>query len=348
MGHEVYANGRAFAAKAGDGKVTAATPDVCLSPPSPPAGPAPVPYAVSSFDSDTTDGSKTVKIAGKEVMLKDKSSFKKCTGDEAATKGLGMGVITHNITGPVYFVAWSQDVEVEGENAVRHLDMTTSNHASNEPGNDSVPMSEISEKKTPDDCDDAKAASDAAMNELPEDMRPPKPKKAITVTTGKLTLPDGTSQIVKGCSQSIPGVTTAAAGWATGYMGELWSPGAIGGMGPQPSPLPVQSFVPGFLYLVAAKGSFFFRGGVILGPNHAEARIIEDIFKNGTPPPGSKLTLRVKWMKKNGEVRGFPCPSCCALIQAARAKGLEIVLCPDPGDVPPDESKGESACPPEK
>lgn len=142
MSNEVFANGRAVSCKTGDGKVPAAFPDVCLSPPSPPAGPAPLPYPLASFATDTTDGSKTVSISGEEVMLKDKSYFKKCTGDEPATKSLGQGVVTHTITGKVYFVAWSMDVEIEAENVVRHLDMTTSNHAS-PMANDSVPTPEL-------------------------------------------------------------------------------------------------------------------------------------------------------------------------------------------------------------
>jgi hypothetical protein len=127
MGNNVFANGMEIACKAGDGKVPAAFPDVCLSPPSPPAGPIPVPYPVTSFAKDTTGGSKTVKISGKEVMLKNKSSYKKCIGDDAATKSLGMGVVTHCIQGKTYFVAWSFDIEVEGYNVDRHFDATNSN-----------------------------------------------------------------------------------------------------------------------------------------------------------------------------------------------------------------------------
>ena len=44
-------------------------------------------------------GSRTVKIRGAEVMLKSSSNYKKCMGDEAATKTLGMGVVTHCIGG---------------------------------------------------------------------------------------------------------------------------------------------------------------------------------------------------------------------------------------------------------
>jgi Domain of unknown function (DUF4150)/GHH signature containing HNH/Endo VII superfamily nuclease toxin 2 len=130
----VFANGREIACKASDGKSVAAFPDVCLSPPSPPAGPIPIPYPNTGFARDTTSGSKTVKLHGKEAMLKDKSYFKKSTGDEPAGKALGMGVITHQIQGKVYFASFSMDVFIEGQNVVRHLDLTTHNHGS-VPGN---------------------------------------------------------------------------------------------------------------------------------------------------------------------------------------------------------------------
>src|SRR5579863_3442126 len=131
MSKEVYADGNEIACKAGDGKVIAAFPDVCLSPPSPPAGPVPVPYPDTSYSKDMQEGSKTVKIGDDEVMLKDKSYYKTSPlGDEAATKSLGAGVVTHVITGTTYFAAWSMDVKFEGENVDRHIDITTSNHAS--------------------------------------------------------------------------------------------------------------------------------------------------------------------------------------------------------------------------
>jgi hypothetical protein len=126
----VFANGNAVACKAGNDKVIAAFPDVCLSPPSPPAGPIPVPYPDSSFSKDMKNGSKSVKVKRKEAMLKDKSFYKSSPlGDEAATKSFGSGVISHVITGKTYFVAWSMDVKFEGKNVDRHLDLTTSNHA---------------------------------------------------------------------------------------------------------------------------------------------------------------------------------------------------------------------------
>jgi hypothetical protein len=130
MSNQVYANGMEIACKAANGKTIAALPDVCLSPPSPPAGPVPIPYPNTAYATDTTEGSKTVQISGKEVMLKDKSYFKQSTGNEAATKSLGMGVVTHTIQGKVSFTSWSMDVKIEDENAVRHLDLTLHNEMS--------------------------------------------------------------------------------------------------------------------------------------------------------------------------------------------------------------------------
>lgn len=134
MSKNVFANGNEIACKKGDGKVIAAFPDVCLSPPSPPAGPIPVPYPNTSFSKDMKEGSKSVQIGGGEIMLQDQSYYATSPlGDEAATKSLGAGVVTHCITGKTYFAAWSMDVKVEGKNVDRHCDLTTSNHAS-QPG----------------------------------------------------------------------------------------------------------------------------------------------------------------------------------------------------------------------
>ena len=69
-------------------------------------------------------------ICGQEVMLRDSSTFKTSTGNEAATRSLGMGVVTHTIQGEASFISWSMDVKVEGCNVDRHLDMTVPNEQS--------------------------------------------------------------------------------------------------------------------------------------------------------------------------------------------------------------------------
>ena len=69
MSKNVFANGREISAKNDDNKATASMPDVCLSPPSPPAGPVPLPYPNTAMASDTSDGSKTVKIGGARILM---------------------------------------------------------------------------------------------------------------------------------------------------------------------------------------------------------------------------------------------------------------------------------------
>ena len=145
MGSDVFANGRSVSCKSGVDKVIAAFPDVALSPPSPPAGPIPIPYPLFSKASDTTSGTKKVKINKKEAMT-DKSQYKKSMGDEAATKSFGQGVITHCLGGKVKFISFSMDVKLEGKKAVRHLDMTTSNHMSPQ-ANASVPWADVAKMK---------------------------------------------------------------------------------------------------------------------------------------------------------------------------------------------------------
>jgi hypothetical protein len=135
MANDVFANDREISCKAADGKSVAAFPDVCFTPPETAATPigVPIPYPNTAFAKDTTSGSKTVKISGKEVMLKDRSYFKTSTGDEAGCAAK-KGILTSVNKGKAYFTSWSMDVKFEGENVVRHLDLTTHNHAST-PGN---------------------------------------------------------------------------------------------------------------------------------------------------------------------------------------------------------------------
>jgi hypothetical protein len=144
MSKNVFANGKGISAKKDDNVSRCAMPDVCNSPPSPPAGPVPIPYPNTAKASDTSNGSKTVKIGGAEVGMKNSSNYKKSTGDEAATKTLGMNLTTHTIQGIMKHAAWSMDVKIEGANAIRHMDLTTHNHM-NTSGTGSTAMNEEQE-----------------------------------------------------------------------------------------------------------------------------------------------------------------------------------------------------------
>lgn len=143
MGKKVFANSMEIAHKAGNNKVAAAFPDVCLSPPGPPAGPVPVPYADTSKAGDLELGSKDVTIGGQPVCLHRQSYYASSPlGNEAATRNFGASLLTATIKGKTYFQAASMNVSFEGAPVNRHLDLTTSNHGSEPPGTPPLPATE--------------------------------------------------------------------------------------------------------------------------------------------------------------------------------------------------------------
>jgi hypothetical protein len=71
--------------------VTSTVPDVCKTPS--PAGPVPIPYPNIAKSSDTSSGSKKVKVEGKESSLKNKSHYEKSSGDEPSQTSGVIGTI---------------------------------------------------------------------------------------------------------------------------------------------------------------------------------------------------------------------------------------------------------------
>jgi hypothetical protein len=194
MANQVYANGMEVSCKAAMGKSICAFPDVCMTPPMTPATPpgVPIPYPNTGMASDTTSGSSSVKISNQEVMLKDKSYFKRSMGDEAGCAPK-KGVVTSKNMGKVYFAMWSMDVKMEGENVVRMLDITTHNHASC-PSN-TPPMTYIDEASvglgTFSKCAKEQAAVTTACKGNTEDPCPgalskPKPKRSSQPQAAKV------------------------------------------------------------------------------------------------------------------------------------------------------------------
>lgn len=163
MSNEVYANSMAVSCKAAKGKSVAAFPDVCMTPPQTPATPpgVPIPYPNTAMASDCSAGSSTVQISGQEVMLKNKSCFKTSSGDEAGSAPM-KGVVTHVNKGKAYFNAWSMDVKCEGENVVRHLDLTTHNHASLPGATPPWPYADAPAAGATDPCHTEKVTADTA------------------------------------------------------------------------------------------------------------------------------------------------------------------------------------------
>jgi hypothetical protein len=108
--------------------VTIAFPDVCKTP-APPAPPIPIPYPNIAKSSDTAQGSSTVSCDGNPVCVKD-SNFMVSSGDEA---GSLMGVASNKIKGKAEFVNFSFDVQIDGKNVPRALDMMLHNDKNTPP-----------------------------------------------------------------------------------------------------------------------------------------------------------------------------------------------------------------------
>ena len=113
MASTVFSNSRGVAHK-GSGGMNIVFPDVCKTPT--PAGPVPIPYPNIGKSSDTSKGSKSVKVDGKMPMVKG-AKYSMSTGDEPGTAG--GGVISSKIKGECEFMMYSFDVKFEGKNVCR-------------------------------------------------------------------------------------------------------------------------------------------------------------------------------------------------------------------------------------
>jgi hypothetical protein len=279
MGNDVFANGREISCKAADGKAIAAFPDVCMTPPENPATPpgVPVPYPNTGMAKDATSGSKNVKISRKEVILKNKSCFKKSVGDEAGSAAK-KGVVTSVNRGKVYFNAWSIDVKFEGENVVRHLDLTTHNHASQTGQTPPHPYLDASAIGNPPECEDLETTLEATV----EEELPPSRKKSSTIALG---MTQGSPSSLVGGASSISRSTVRRGGkyahWAGGVE-----------RGGDPSSNVKTCDGETFKYEDTGRPK----------QGHAEAKIIEDFFAGG-----AKGVLVLSISKS-------PCKHCSRLI----------------------------------
>ena len=307
MGNNVFANGREISCKAAAGKTICAMPDVCFTPPENPATPpgVPVPYPNTGMASDTTGGSKNVKISNKEVGLKNKSCFKKSIGDEAGNAAK-KGVITSKNRGKVFFESWSIDVKIEGMNAVRHLDLTTNNHAST-PG-DTPPWIyqdglAVASSADPN-CEGANAANQAGTAFLEKNGD----YDSDTVVAGGKFIPkNGPPRLVMGSNKISPGQVKFPKYRPGKY--QMWAKGTT--QNPSPS-VKCKKHPEGYKY---PPGKWAARSG------DAEAKIIEELFKTEGGKPAGKLYLKVT---------GRPiCCSCQELIKCAQESSeLEVIFCP--------------------
>jgi Domain of unknown function (DUF4150) len=316
MSANVFANGREVSGKASSNQSIAAMPDVCMSPPPPPAGPVPIPYPNTSMASDTTDGSKTVLVGGEEAGLKNASSYKKSNGDEPATNNFGANLITHGIQGPTHFVAWSFDVQFEGQNAVRLMDMTSHND-SNPPGG-AVTMStgEMSvatpNQESCKELQQRNSDSRGAMKDAPR-------QGVKDLAPGENGLPAHPNAIAHASVTAGGQGGTFFGASSRSVLNPKDNAGCKGLSGPGDS----KNVCPGKPFPFTGRHQF-----------HAEAKILENVPLGGGVPT---VRLAVNWLSKKAPHSTAPCRDCKRLMEHA-CQCMNIEVCgPD--------NQAESRCP---
>jgi hypothetical protein len=315
MSANVFANGMEVSGKASDNKSIAAMPDVCMSPPSPPAGPVPIPYPNTAMASDTADGTKTITIGGKEAGMKNSSTYSKSTGDEPATQSFGANVGSHKIQGAMKFSAWSSDVKLEGANAIRMGDMTTHNH-SNPQGVSGLTASVAGVAvEPPVNCEELAAANDKARDDMGESGKKTYEnvaKSKTTITHAVYSPPSGGSMALKACSRVIASV---------------FDGGFVKGK---------QTHGEETKTVVCGKEFTYRKSGRPL-TSHTESRILETIHSQFGSKPGGSLLMSINWNKTGdpADPDPNPCSDCQRLVCAA-AKCIDIKLCIDDKPTPPD------------
>jgi hypothetical protein len=325
MSKDVFANGKEISGKATRNKSIAALPDVCLSPPAPPTGPIPIPYPNTAMASQTAAGSRGVKIRKREVGLKNKSVYKKSTGNEPATRNFGMGVISHKITGPMKFAAWSMDVQIEGANVTRFMDLTTHNHVNAHNAASCTSIAGLSVPIEDAGCEELSQANKSAR----DDMKTGDHGKGVrdfgagnnVITHARFDPSGGTPELWRGANNAVVHRhdSSFASGLTSAEAEKQRASGEKGGK-------------TGEVKSSACDGTHIYpRGYFMPHESHAEARVIEDIFKKNKWDGENKigtLTLAIDW--PGGPAAGLttasPCVNCEALICAV-LKCMDIIIC---------------------
>jgi hypothetical protein len=330
----VFANGLEVSGKATPNKTIAAMPDVCLSPPPPPAGPVPIPYPLTGMASDTTDGCTSVFVKGKEAGRKNSTKYSKTTGNEPATNSFGANIITHKITGPLKFAAYSFDVIFEGGGATRFTDITTQNHMNTGGGSFGVSGAGASPPSpaTPADC--AKMRTDlqndrkevkksiAAKDSGFESAKLIADVESATASTGMVT---GGNQI-SGASNQL-------------YADRL-DYGADGGSKYDTKTLKdYKAYQPTKSLACSHDGKEPLMHPSGRHSRHAEMNILNKIdWKN----PPAAITFAIDYPNKSKQYEDdMPCPTCDDFIRQA-CRCIQIYVCD------PKTNQPKSQCPPPK
>lgn len=309
----VFANGLEVSGKATPNKTIAAMPDVCMSPPPPPAGPVPIPYPLTGMASDTTDGCTSVFVKGKEAGKKNASKYSKTTGDEPATNSFGAGIITHKITGPLKFAAYSFDVIFEGGGAERFTDLTTQNHMNAGDGSMGASGAGAAPPSPPEDLECAAMRAELDNDRVAALQNPgdasPQEIACSTVASGRadpggMTYASSSEVVAERLTQSTPRNYSSPTPSSQGRRWRGQQPYGSRACGGNPM-------------IVHETG----RGG-----RHAEMKILDRIDWSN-PPSTISFCVSYPGYSSAGWEPDLPCPTCEETLREVCACVREIYIC---------------------
>lgn len=329
---KVYANSKEVSGKATPNKSPAAPMSVCLSPPSPPAGPVPVPYPMTSTASDTSDGTGSVKIRKKEVGKKNGSNYSKSSGNQPATRSFGMDVVSHTLEGKTKFEAYSMDVQFEKGGAERFMDLTTSNHGAAQ-GVATIPSTAGS----------AEGGGDSDCERLEEQVN----------AMREATDAEAAAQRQRDAAELKAASSSRNRQWQARVESRIWSRQ----QGAHTSCLTPDGTMRNYTSSAVNRDALRQRGfnvesqrpingkrsNVCKGASepyadkfdkcHTEAQILENINWRSTPPVPGSITIATNWPATIGgqpdpQRANRPCPeSCQPKMKEACKCGLQIFVC---------------------
>lgn len=115
MSVTVRVNGLTISHRGSGGRHSNSAPDVCKTP----GKGVPVPYAITAFNPDIAQGTRTVLADGGHMIAVRPSVFSRCSGDAAGSMG---GVISGTFLRRSHWITYSPNVYAEGENICRLTD----------------------------------------------------------------------------------------------------------------------------------------------------------------------------------------------------------------------------------
>lgn len=321
----VFANGLGVSGKATDNKTIAAMPDVCLSPPPPPAGPVPIPYPNFGMASDTTDGCTSVFIKGKEAGKKNASKYSKITGNEAATNSFGAGVISHKITGPLKFAAYSFDVMFEGGGAERFTDLTTTNHMNNPNG---AVNASLAPPSPPDPPPESECAALKAKNaEFRKKNNQTEVKDGVSFDDSG-TITHGNFYPAGGGAVPMAGASATRQLCAAGVKG-LCQPVNTNSTKEPKGKFTTSSEGKKRVVMDICGGKCSHPVGGLHA--HAELNILNEIGRRGPTSRADRVVLGIDWNSAKGKGDPNPCTNCQEAIRCA-CQCITIIICDEEGE----------------